>query len=97
MVKGLGGKSKTVTATCSQAAGYYTYGNITINSFGYSTVTSAGGSTSPSISYSQTYGWNGETSGAGTIAGGSNDDSYVTYYVPTTTGLALNTDSGVIT
>jgi hypothetical protein len=48
--------SKTKTVTISQSAGYYSYGNITINSFSYGVVGAAGGTSSPSITYSQPYG-----------------------------------------
>lgn len=48
--------SKTKTVTISQSAGYYSYGNITINSFSYGAVGAAGGTSSPSITYSQPYG-----------------------------------------
>lgn len=96
-VTGLGGNTKTVSATCSQDAGYYTYSNITFDTLTYGTVNSGGGTSSPSIKYTQTYGWNGATSGAGTITGGNNDDDYTTYSVPATTGLSLNTSTGVVT
>jgi hypothetical protein len=55
-ITGLGNKTTTVTAICSQNEGYYTYGNITIDTLSYSTVSAVGGQTSPSITYSQPYG-----------------------------------------
>ena len=55
-ITGLGGITKTVSATCTQNAGYYTYSNISFTTLTYGQLTSAGGSSSPSISYSQTYG-----------------------------------------
>ena len=94
-VTGLGGYVKTVTSSCGQKAGYYTYNNISFDELAYGIINSGGGSTSPSIKYTQTYGWNGATSGAGTITGGTNDDDYTTYSVPATTGLTLNTSTGV--
>lgn len=96
-VTGQGSKSKTVTATCTQKKGYYTYNDITFSTLTYGTVNSGGGASSPSIGYTQTYGWNGSTSGAGTITGGSNDDGFTTYSVLATTGLTLNTSTGVAT
>ena len=96
-VTGLGGYAKTVTSSCGQKAGYYTYNNISFDTLTYGTVNSGGGTLSPSIKYTQTYGWNGATSGAGTITGGTNDDDYTTYSVPSTTGLTLNTSTGVAT
>lgn len=56
MVTGLGGKQKTVTSSCGQNAGSYTYGNITISKFLYSPVSAVGGTSSPAIEYSQPYG-----------------------------------------
>ena len=56
----------------TQSAGYYTYSDIVVKSFTYPTATA--GQTSalkPSISYSQTYGWNGRTSGVGTVTSGA--------------------------
>ena len=96
-ITGLGGKTTTVSATCKQNAGYHTYSDITFSTLTYGTVNSGGGSSSPSIKYTQTYGWNGATSGIGTITGGSNDDDYTTYSVASTTGLSLNTSTGVAT
>ena len=102
-------RSVTVRATCkedtskykditiSQSAGYYTYGNITINSFAYGAISAVGGNVSPSITYSQPYGWNGATSGAGTI-NGNGDDDYTTYAETTThSALTVNTTTGVVT
>ena len=44
------------TSTCSQSAGVLSYSNITFNSLSYGAVSAVGGSSSPSISYTQTYG-----------------------------------------
>lgn len=96
-ITGLGGKANTVSAICKQNAGYYTYSDIAFSTLTYGTVNSGGGSSSPSIKYTQTYGWNGAISGIGTITGGSNDDDYTTYSVASTTGLSLNTSTGVAT
>ena len=97
MVTGLGGKQKTVTSSCGQNAGSYTYGNITISKFLYSPVSAVGGTSSPAIEYSQPYGWNGATSGAGTVYG-NGDDAYTTYVVSTAqTGLSVASDTGIVT
>ena len=74
------------------------YSDITFNSLTYGAVSANGGTSSPSISYTQTYGWNGNLTDAGTITGGSNDDAYTTYKITTSqTGLSINADSGIIT
>lgn len=63
--------SKKVTATHSQAAGTKTYSEITISSASANTAPCGGGTVnSGSVSYSQTWGWNGSTTGGGTITSG---------------------------
>lgn len=52
--------------TVSQAAGYHTYSDVTA-SMSYPVAAAGGGTVNPTISFSQTYGWNGATSGAGTV------------------------------
>jgi hypothetical protein len=92
------GKTGTATATTEQYAGSKSYGDITINSFTYGNVVSSGGSSSPSISYSQPWGWNGNTTDGGTITGTEPNDTnnYITYS-GSATGLTLNTTTGVVT
>lgn len=91
-------KSAQTTVSVSQSKGYYTYSNPYNLSCTYGNVTAVGGSSSPSISYKQDYGWNGRTSGVGTITGGSSDDGYTTYSISKTcTGLSINSDTGVVT
>lgn len=63
----IGGKSAEVTIT--QQAGSYTYSTPSVQ-LSYDTVQASGGTAYPSISYSQTYGWNGRESGVGTITSG---------------------------
>ena len=87
----------SATITGSVAKGYYTYSEITDLSCTYSTISAAGGSSSPSISYKQTYGWNGATSGIATITGGTNDDDYTTYSVVSGKDVTLNTTTGIVT
>jgi len=65
------GKTKTVNLTIQQSAGTKTYGPITITNFIYPIVPAGGGSVSPNLSYSQTYGYNGATTGGGTITSGA--------------------------
>lgn len=93
----LGGSVISKESTATQAAGYYTYGSITINTFTYGAVGAAGGTSSPSITYSQPYGWNGSTSGAGTI-NGNGDDDYTTYKeTGAHSALTVNGSTGVVT
>jgi hypothetical protein len=65
------GSGQTLEFTVSQSAGVKTYGPVEILSLTAADVPASGGSvTSGSVSYRQTYGWNGATSGAGTITSG---------------------------
>lgn len=91
-------KSAQDTVSVSQSKGYYTYSNPYDLSCTYGNVTAVGGTSSPSISYKQTYGWNGRTSGVGTITGGSSDDGHTTYSISKTcTGLSIASDTGIVT
>lgn len=65
------GKTKTVNLTIQQSARTKTYGPITITNFTYPIAPAGGGSVSPNLSYSQTYGYNGATTGGGTITSGA--------------------------
>lgn len=57
--------------TVNQAAGAKTYSDITITAFTYPTIAAKGGTVNPTITYSQTWGWNGSTTGGGTITTGA--------------------------
>lgn len=57
--------------TVTQAAGVKTYSEITIGTFNYPTIAAKGGTVNPTLSYSQTWGWNGSTIGGGTISSGA--------------------------
>ena len=61
----------TATITINQAAGVRTYSDITISEFSYPIAPAAGGTLTPTLSYSQTWGWNGQTTGGGTITSGA--------------------------
>lgn len=63
----IGGKSAEVTIT--QQAGSYTYSTPSVQ-LSYDIIQASGGTAHPSISYSQTYGWNGRESGVGTVTSG---------------------------
>lgn len=77
----------TKTATCTQSAGAKTYANPVV-SLSYATIPAKGGTVSPTMSYSQTWGWNGATSGGGTITSGAT----VSY-----SGTSVNTTNGSVT
>ena len=65
---------KKLTLSCSQSAGYRTYSEITASGGSVSDIPASGGSRSSFSSmpsYSQTWGWNGSTTGGGTIKSGA--------------------------
>lgn len=66
----LNGKTATKDITYNQAAGYYTYANPVVTVKCNDVPASGGSVTSGTVTYSQTYGWNGATSGIGTITSG---------------------------
>lgn len=66
--------NKKLTISCSQSAGYRTYSEITASGGSVSDIPASGGSRSlfsTMPSYSQTWGWNGSTTGGGTITSGA--------------------------
>lgn len=71
-----------------QSAGFKTYGNITITEFSYPYIPATGGTVNPVLSYYQAWGWNGQTTGGGSITSGA-DISY--------TGVGVDTSSGAVT
>lgn len=74
----------------NQAAGVRTYDLVIIDSFTYSPnpVSAAGGTSSPSLTYHQNWGWNGTTDDGGVITSGAS----VSY-----SGTNVNTSTGVVT
>lgn len=57
--------------TITQSSGTMTYADPVINTVSYATdVPAEGGSVTPEVTYSQTWGWNGATTGGGTITSG---------------------------
>lgn len=73
--------NKKVTISCSQSAGYRTYSEITASGGSVSDIPASGGSRSSfstGPSYSQTWGWNGSTTGGGTITSGASIIGYGT-------------------
>lgn len=65
---------KKLTLSCSQSAGYRTYSEITASGGSVSDIPASGGSRSSFSTmptYSQTWGWNGSTTGGDTITSGA--------------------------
>lgn len=72
----LNGKTAIKDITYNQAAGYYTYANPVVT-LACNDVPASGGSVKTgNVTYSQTYGWNGETTGVGVITEG---EAYITW------------------
>lgn len=63
------GHSANNSYNAIQSSGVKTYSNVTV-SLSYNRIPAGGGTVSPTISYSQTWGWNGSTTGGGTITTG---------------------------
>lgn len=66
--------NKKLTISCSQSSSYLTYSEITVSGGAVSDIPASGGTRSSFTTlptYSQTYGWNGATSGAGTVTSGA--------------------------
>lgn len=66
--------NKKVTISCSQSAAYKTYSEITASGGAVTDIPASGGTRSSFTTlptYSQTWGWNGSTTGGGTITSGA--------------------------
>lgn len=66
----LNGKNVIKDITYNQAAGYYTYANPVVTLTCNDVPASGGSVKTGNVTYSQTYGWNGATTGAGVITEG---------------------------
>lgn len=66
----LNGKTAIKDITYNQAAGYYTYANPVVTLTCNDIPASGGSVKTGNVTYSQTYGWNGATTGAGVITEG---------------------------
>lgn len=66
----LNGKTAIKDITYNQAAGYYTYANPVVTLTCNDVPASGGSVKTGKVTYSQTYGWNGVTTGAGVITEG---------------------------
>lgn len=72
----LNGKTAIKDITYNQAAGYYTYANPVVTLTCNDVPASGGSVKTGNVTYSQTYGWNGEITGAGVITEG---EAYISW------------------
>lgn len=72
----LNGKTAIKDITYNQAAGYYTYANPVVTLTCNDVPASGGSVKTGNVTYSQTYGWNGMTTGAGVITEG---EAYISW------------------
>lgn len=72
----LNGKTAIKDITYNQAAGYYTYANPVVTLTCNDVPANGGSVKTGNVTYSQTYGWNGATTGAGVITEG---EAYITW------------------
>lgn len=72
----LNGKTAIEDITYNQAAGYYTYANPVVTLTCNDVPASGGSVKTGNVTYSQTYGWNGVTTGAGVITEG---EAYISW------------------
>ena len=72
----LNGKTAIKDITYNQAAGYYTYANPVVTLTCNDVPASGGSVKTGNVTYSQTYGWNGGTTGAGVITEG---EAYISW------------------
>lgn len=68
---GEGNKSASKEVVFNQAAGTKSYADPVISVFTYPTIAASGGTVTPTIEYSQTWGWNDSTTDGGTITTGA--------------------------
>lgn len=73
----LNGKTAIKDITYNQAAGYYTYANPVVTLTCNDVPASGGSVKTGNVTYSQTYGWNGATTGAGVITEGEAHISWI--------------------
>lgn len=72
----LNGKTAIKDITYNQAAGYYTYANPVVTLTCNDVPANGGSVKTGNVTYSQTYGWNGATTGAGVITEG---EAYISW------------------
>lgn len=87
------GKSASKDITFNQAAGAKVYETPVIGTFSYSNIAPAGGTSNPTISYSQVWTWNGVAGSGGTLTSGAT----LSYAMTAKSRWTLNTTSGALT
>lgn len=88
------GTVKSDPISITQAAGSKTYGEIVISSFTYADVSAKGSpAVVPVVSYTQSWGWNGSTTGGGTLNAGATL-LFATGEEPS--GITINASSGAL-
>lgn len=85
----LNGKTGSKTATVSQTAGSKVYGTPVITGYTYATFAYAGATKTPTVSYSQTWTWNGVSGSGGTETSGGT----LTFSMTTSNGFTLGSTS----
>lgn len=70
-IQNANGDVSSAEITVSQAAGTKSYANPVISAFSYpaGNIAASGGSKTPTLTYSQTWGWNNSTTNGGTLSG----------------------------
>lgn len=96
-VKNANGDVTSGDITINQAAGVKNYANPVISAFAYpeGNIPASGGSKTPTLSYSQTWGWNESNTNGGTISGTLADPAPGTTF--TFSGAVVNVTTGVVT
>lgn len=92
-----GGSVKSSKFTISQAAGAKNYATPVISAFAYpeGNIPASGGSKTPTLSYSQTWGWNESNTNGGTISGTLAAPASGTTFA--FSGAVVNATTGVVT
>lgn len=96
-VKNANGDVTSGDITINQAAGVKNYANPVISAFAYpkGNIPASGGSKTPTLSYSQTWGWNESNTNGGTISGTLADPASGTTFA--FKGAVVNATTGVVT
>ena len=89
-VKATGEGSKTASkdVVFNQSLGVKSYATPVITGFTYPTIAAKGGTVTPTVTYSQTWGWNESTTNGGTITSGA---------ALSFSGTGVNTSTGAVT
>lgn len=89
------GTLPSYVVTFTQSAGAKVYSDVTATLAYSTTAAAAGGTCSPTISYSQTYTWNGVSGSGGSVS--ISDITVGSYSLQETSGASINSSTGVVT